>query len=193
MSESMPHNEARKPVKDLIKDETRLAVKKQLPDKSQMTPADESDWREACAYIGNDILSEKEYKDAGSYIFRNWNDVKRQHVAGGKCCLAIFPVSDMGLKWTANEIKDKAYLRLLNISKTDGLTRNFSFYAARYFELLPELMQKDVSKGGCSFDIPPEEPGSFGKDTAEFIKNYLLAFNNLRKFFGLPPIEVKRP
>jgi hypothetical protein len=189
MSETLSENHSIKTLKDLIKAETLRAIKKQLPKSEPLQPINDQIYKEAFAGFEREILPPDLLYKALYYLARNWRAVQARYLPGDRCCLTAIPVTDMGVDLTEQEIMNHQYLRLIAKSARDGLTHNFSMYPARYFDLMPELIQKDVQEGGCSFVVEEDDPNQFGKAQSAFIRDYKLAFNNLRKFFGLPTIE----
>ena len=114
------------------------------------------------------------------------------------CCLAVLPFNDGGYgkeemqaegKWD-EFLERKSFLRLLSVMPLSKLTSGFgnvSEPAGRYHELLPEILKKDVSEGGCSFNVSYDDPFDHGNasDRGQFIAQCNQAFSNLKKFLGM--------
>lgn len=155
------------------------------PAKTENPDAYANEYKEACSYLGEEILPADVLQRALTYIGKNWKELRAEYPEGTKCCLAVIPTSEMGFALNDAEVKNRAYLKLLHVSHIDGLTYDFAFKGGHYFELLPQYMQDN-----CTFTVHYEEPANAlpGADTKKFKEGYTGAFNNLRNFFGLPPL-----
>lgn len=178
--ESQNTGSSLKAVGDRFKNEA-MGKSKELP------PAiSQEEYRDACSYLGADILSADQLEKIMRYVDKNWKEIKASYPEGTKLCVAVIPTSEMGKELAQFEVKAHAYLKLLHVSHINGLTYDFAFKEGRYFELLPQYMQDE-----CSFVVHYDEPSNNlpGKDTTTFKDAYKKAYNRLRSFFELPPLN----
>jgi|WetSurMetagenome_2_1015567.scaffolds.fasta_scaffold42109_2 hypothetical protein len=114
---------------------------------------------------------------------------------GTTCCAAAFAFNDGGFgkdemqiegKWE-KFLEQKSFLRLLMVMPLSRLTSGFGNAgdpAGRYFDLLPDILKKDVSEGGCSFTVEYKDL-SDSKNTDDrqwFTAQCARALSNLQKF-----------
>lgn len=176
--------EATRAVGNAFKDEVKRS-KGVLPPQ-EVKPLDADEFRESCRYLGEDILGPKHLTRLVRWLSLNRNKLKQIFPAGGKCCLAVMPTSDMGIPLSPAEAKQHRYFYPLFVSGEDGLTYEFSFTPGHFFELLPRAIQEE-----CSFDVHYGDNNTFVSDGdfKAFQQAFVKAFHNLRKFFGLEPIQ----
>lgn len=119
---------------------------------------------------------------------------------GSRCCVAALPFDngcnnkaqmEMQGSWEGF-INNARYLRILNVMRTTRLAVGFTSVAeapGKYYDLLPELLQKDVEEGGCSFDIAYVNPRDLfdPTDRKYFMGKCQKALENLKKILGAMP------
>lgn len=156
-----------------------------LPPADEVEPVSDEDFKSEQIDLiqAEDILSADTLKKIRSAILTgNWNSRMEVFPAGGKCCLATISFDENG-----NNLLPAQWLRLLYVSGSDGLTRNFAGYpnVGRYFELLPDYIRTN-----CTFDTPAPKEDDVGGLRAQrkFLEDYTNAFNKLREFFELEPL-----
>lgn len=125
------------------------------------------------------------------------SDFKMYWPDGTICCLAVLPFNDggFGMDEMKNEKKwkdfldNKRFLRLFMVMPLTKLTSGFGNSgerAGKYYELLPDVLKKDVNKGGCSFSVRYDNPSDskIVKDRQWFIAQCDKALSNLKEFLG---------
>jgi hypothetical protein len=113
------------------------------------------------------------------------------------CCAVFLPFDDGANNKAQMQIQDswdsfvadRRFLRLLTVMPTSKLTQGFGSFAdtpARYFELLPEELRRDVDDGGCTFEVKYANPRQLddSADRAWFIAQCEKAIQNLRRYLA---------
>jgi hypothetical protein len=162
--------------------------KKEVPKTAVETVTDEGYMKE-CAALPKGALEKIDFDEMLPSDFKlYWPD-------STICCLAVLPFNDGCFgkeemqtegKW-GSFLKNKSFLRLLMVMPLTKLTSGFGNVgepAGRYFDFLPDILKKDVSEGGCSFDVRYENALDSGntKDRAWFIAQCNQALSNLKNF-----------
>ncbi len=138
--------------------------------------------------IEKKLLPLDHFKNLLKEFRKNRHDLKTIFPKGTRYLLAAIPVNDSGYTLDDQKIAAGEYLRPLLVGK-NGLTYYYSLKPGKYADVLPAEMQNE-----CGFEVmySDDVPNFVNDDDYEtFIKNYLLAFNNLRKFFGKTPLSPK--
>lgn len=113
------------------------------------------------------------------------------------CCAVSLPFDDGGNNRAQMQtqgtwdsfLNRQQFLRLLSVMPNSKLTNGFGSFAstpARYFELLPEELRRDVDEGGCTFYVIHRNPQQLydADDRARFITNCNKALQNLERFLA---------
>lgn len=116
---------------------------------------------------------------------------------GSRCCVAALPFDNgcnnkaqMEMQGTWESfINNGRYLRILNVMRTTRLAVGFTSVAeapGKYYDLLPDMLQKDVDQGGCSFDVAYLNPRDMfdPTDRKYFMEKCQKALGNLKKILG---------
>lgn len=165
-------------------------VKKVLPS-VQAEPQQIDDYALECEVIPSDALSGLDWNSViTSGFMLDWPN-------GSKCCVAMLPF-DYGGKnkqeqmiegsWN-NFLASKKFIRLLSVSRVNGLTLGYGDMAeppGRYFAFMASEIQKDISQGGCTFDVEYSDPRNLSnsKDREWFKRQCRIAYRNLLVLIG---------
>lgn len=125
---------------------------------------------------------------------------------GSKLCLVALPFNEscygkdnMGSENWEQFINMDAYLKYLEVEEEhkddidtqpdesdSNLTNGFGSLPGYFFDHLPETIKKDVSEGGCTFDLEyPAEPGNY--ENKIWLENQVRkAYENLKNFLKKP-------
>ena len=157
------------------------------PDKKKDKPMDLAVYQSACLEADVEVLLPERIKNDSLHFIRN-ADTKAlfdRYQPGSTICLALMPQLQQG-------VPTMKFYELF-ISKK-GLTSGYTSDPAYYFLNFPEVVQKDISLGGCSFTVPffdyfsPRNGGN-GDELKQQISNfrrdleasYTAAWGNLEK------------
>ena len=156
----------------------------------QIKPMSVTGCRDACRELDlQEILPSKLCSD--EELFMETGDPKalvNKYTSGKKICLAVIGFNKAGLPLGKKDLDKKAHFKRLEV-RADGFTYNAGLEPGYYFLLLPEIIQKDVSEGGCSFMVPYFEniylPSPV--ERAELKKLFRQAFVNLKALIDKVP------
>lgn len=150
-------------------------------------PIHEDDYRQACKYLGDSILSKDLLLGLLKKLVDDFGQFKQLYAEDFDYCLAVIPTSDMGNPLSQQEISQNTYLYLLMRHKIEGYTSNFSLNVGPYFELLPKKIQEN-----CTIKIHYSDDGQFvsPQDFVKIYNGYIDAFNANREFLGLERLDV---
>ena len=184
MPDNMPNREKSKVGEEINKEVMRAVEAKEANEK--ITPLTDEEYKSACDYLGKDILSKQLLLKNLKSIKANYSKLKSIFSEDYDYALSLIPVTDMGNDLDSTAIANNQYLHLLYLDKESGLTHNFSWNPGYYFDLLPKKLQ-DL----CRFSVEYKDKGPLitADDYAKLYNSYLKAYNNLRKYFGLPPFD----
>lgn len=104
--------------------------------------------------------------------------------------LTPYPTTPRGNKLDSRAVDAHAYFHTFMVNIKNGYTSNFSGDEAKFYELLPPYIKKK-----CQLAIPTEWAGDFQRkgEQSKILRNsYGEAYNNLRKFLGLPGIDIEQ-
>jgi hypothetical protein len=155
-----------------------------LPPPSQQ-PVDDEVYREECSVLPENFLDDI---NLASYLPDDFQDL---YPHGTKCCIALLPFNDGFFskkhlspeKWAILvRTKPTPILRALLVHG-NGFTQGFGDVTARYYNLFPSILTKDVSEGGTTFKVNYDRHD--GRDDRQwFLYMCERALNNLRRFLG---------
>lgn len=125
------------------------------------------------------------------------SDFKLRWPQDTRCCIAMLPFDYGGKnkdeqmtegKWDAF-LASKKFLRLFSVSYINALTLGYGDMAeppGRYFAYMPAEIQKDISQGGCTFDVEYSDPRNLtsSKDREWFMRQCRIAYSNLLTLLG---------
>lgn len=169
-------------------DELERAQAGKRLEKGAKAPVGEGEYKDECSVLPQGFLDNVNVDalldDDFMYYWSN----------GLKCCVAVLPFADnfsdkaalkAGERWE-DFIKNQDFLRLFLVN-SQGLSQRFeSDIPAYWHDLLPDILRRDVSQGGCTFQIQYPEPRLRNHESnREWLKAQIrAALENLRAFFG---------
>jgi len=160
-----------------------------------LRPYNADDFKEACEYLGREILSEKLLRSVLDEMFEDRHEyLKQAYRHGSTCLLLVSPATESGNDLSDDAIEHEDYFHYVCVHE-DGTTQLFSSFLRQgpYASVFPKKIQEE-----CAFKVE-WNVGSNGEtsnmvSSDEFIKfhnNFVDSFNCLRAFFGLDKFDTK--
>jgi hypothetical protein len=165
-------------------------------------------FRQACEYLGKEMLSLDFLKSRLNefWLMRTQLDkgnstplsmLKRHLKDGTECFLLVSPTTDTGHDYSSKLVSRNACFYNCSVyddpeNNGQEATEHFSYRVGPFASVFPDKMRKQ-----CSFQVEwdKDDSGNVAQHmtASEFVRfnnAYLECFNNLRKYFGMEPLDT---
>jgi hypothetical protein len=148
-------------------------------------------FREGCLYLGENVLSKSLLKRKLDEFWQVKDALKTFISDGMELMQFVAPTTDIGRDFSPESIAHGIYHGHIRIYEED-VSPDFSFVAGPFPKVFPAKMRKN-----CSFPVQwkTDDKGRISslmsaEEYVGFHNSYVEAFNNMRAFFGLEPLDA---